>query len=187
MKKALLLVYDDYADFQIGHLLFFLKKKGHYHVLTGSVEGKDVVSLGGLSVKPDLPLSGINIEKFDLVILPGGDTFDPLLNNEALINFLKIVYSLSIPIASICGSAVLLGKAGLLNNKKFTCNEHTFNQYKEHFSNATYTGERVELDGNVITAKGSSFSYFTIAVGDFLNLWRNEEEARHALAFCKGE
>lgn len=187
MKKALLLLFDDYADFQIGHLLFFLKKKGNYRVMTVSVEGQDIVSLGGLTVKPDLSLLDVNIEEFNIVIMPGGDTFDPLLSNESLIYFLKKVHSLNIPIASICGSAVLLGKAGILLNQKFTCNEQTFKQYKEYFSNATYTGEDVELGQQVITAKGSSFTSFTVTVGDYLNLWSNEEEKRDAWAFCKGD
>ncbi|WP_249870602.1 DJ-1/PfpI family protein [Oceanobacillus saliphilus] len=108
------------------------------------------------------------------------------MDNETSAAFLKEAYSMGIPIASMCASATLLGEAGILQGHKFTCLPHTYEHNKDKFIGAVYTGEKVETGNNIITAKGSAFPEFTIAVGDLLGMWRNEQQAEKALQFCKG-
>jgi 4-methyl-5(b-hydroxyethyl)-thiazole monophosphate biosynthesis len=53
-------------------------------------------------------------------------------------------------IAAICAAPMVLGKRGYLRGKRAVC----FPGFEEYLDGATYTNERVVVDGNIITAKG---------------------------------
>ncbi|WP_067724888.1 DJ-1/PfpI family protein [Oceanobacillus damuensis] len=186
MKKVLLYVFPLYADFEIAHTLFFLRKIANAHIETVTMDGEPAVSLGGITTIAQLALGNANPDEYDLILLPGGDGIEEILDNETSASFLKEAHSIGIPIASICSSAALLGEAGILRYRKFTCLPHTYEQYKDKFIGAAYTGENVETRSNIITAKGTAFPEFTVAVGNLLGMWRNQQQAEKALQFCKG-
>jgi putative intracellular protease/amidase len=45
--KILFIAYPQYADFEIAHTLFFLRKAGKVTIVTATVNRKPVESLGG--------------------------------------------------------------------------------------------------------------------------------------------
>lgn len=186
MKKVLLFVFPQYADFEIAHTLFFLRKVGKASVVTATIDGDDVESLGGLLTKAQLTLSDVNIEEYDLVLIPGGDGISEVINDTSIQKLLTQAYEKEIPIASICASATLLGKAGLLKGKSFTCTLPTYQHFEKVFLEADYTGSNIEVGERFITAKGTAFAEFTVAVGNLLNLWRNKEQEESVYQFCKG-
>lgn len=179
-------MYPQYADFEIAHALFFLRKAGKAEIITASIDGKHVKSVGGIVTKPQLKLSEAG-EGYDLILLPGGDGISEVLHELVLHNFLKQANAAGVPIASICASATFLGKAGLLHGKSFTCLPHTYEQYKHVFTNASYTNKAIEPVSYIITAKGTAFPEFTIAIGEMLNFWKDEEHKEKAYQFCIGK
>ncbi|MFC0300623.1 DJ-1/PfpI family protein [Virgibacillus soli] len=188
MKKVLFFVYDEYADFQIGHLLFFLKKLGKMKVDVASLHGKEVVSLGGLKVCAANRLQEAKMDEYDLFLIPGGDGVHSLLKQKILHDKLLEAYEKNILIAAMCGSVICLAEAELLNQKAFTCNELTFNQFQDIFIQGNYTGKSIETStSGIITAKGTAFALFTIAVLENLKLLQNDNQREHIRAFCKGE
>jgi putative intracellular protease/amidase len=187
MTKVLFFAYPMYADFEIAHTLFFLRKLGKATVTTATIDGEPVESLGGIQTQAGIGISDANPNDFDIVLISGGDGFVEVLDDTRIHQFLQQAYSLNKPIFSICASATLLGRAGLLKGKEFTCTPNTYDSFKHVFEGAEYTGNRVEVQGNIITAKGTAFPEFTLAVIDQLKLWKNEEQRNGALLFCKGE
>ncbi|MGG0278034.1 DJ-1/PfpI family protein [Bacillus rhizoplanae] len=181
------MAYPNYADFEIAHTLFFLRKKGKARITTATIDGNFVISLGGLQTQADAGLAEIDVKKYDLVLISGGDGIDEVMNEETIHTLLQEAASLHIPIASICASAVLLGRAGLLAGKKFTCLLNTHATFQEVFIGSKYTGTNIEIQEGLITAKGTAFAEFTVAVGGMLGLWKNNEESSNVLRFCKGE
>lgn len=187
MKKILFIAYPDYADFEVAHILFFARKIGKCEIITATVDGKSVQSLAGLTITPQKSLREVDVTMFDLILLPGGDGISLMLNERILIETLQKANARKINISSICASSVLVGQAGLLKDKEFTCNSSTYDRFHNVFSNAKYTGSRMEVSDLIITAKGTAFPDFTVAVGDKLEIWNNEEQRKHVLSFCKGE
>ncbi|WP_042149382.1 DJ-1/PfpI family protein [Paucisalibacillus sp. EB02] len=187
MINVLFLAYPMYADFEIGHTLYFLRKLGKAKVTTATVDGEPVESLGGIVTQAQLAISKVDSQDYDLLLISGGDGVAQVLDNVQLQEFLKEYNNLKKPIAAICASSTLLGKAGLLVSSKFTCAPNTFEMFSNVFSDAEYTGNRLEVVDNIITAKGTAFPEFTIAVIDQLRLWKNNEQREGALNFCKGE
>jgi protein deglycase len=186
MKKILFFVYPQYADFEIAHALFLLKKIGKYAVTTVSIDGEDVESVGGLWTTVESTLADTNIMDFSLILIPGGDGVPEILKEEIITAKLVEAYNLGIPIASICGSAVLLGKAGILEGREFTCNQGTFENNKLFFSNSNYSGKDIEVGHQIITAKGTAFAEFAVSIGKMLDLFKDKSQHDSLLKFCKG-
>ncbi|WP_157052547.1 type 1 glutamine amidotransferase family protein [Ornithinibacillus contaminans] len=69
----------------------------------------------------------------------------------------------------------------------FTCTPITYDTFKHVFEGAEYTGGRVEVSGNIVTAKGTAFPEFTLAVLEQLGLWNSQEQRENAYRFCKGD
>jgi putative intracellular protease/amidase len=186
MKKILFIAYNQYADFEVAHTLFFARKVGKYEIVTTTLLGENVTSLGGLVTCPQVKIEEVDVRDYELVLISGGDGISELLKEKSLMILLQNAYSLKIPIAAICASAVLLGKAGLLKGKSFTCLPNTVESFQEVFLDANYTGEAINISEGLITAKGTAFAEFTVAVGEALKLWSNDNQKENALKFCKG-
>lgn len=129
----------------------------------------------------------MNLEEIDLILISGGDGIEKVIDEEMVENALKRAYRLEVPIASICASAVLLAKAGIIAEKKFTCMEGTFKYYQNIFSQSTYTGADVEVGAGYITAKGTSYPEFTIETCKLLGLVKDGKHAERMYLFCTGK
>jgi len=88
MKKAYTLLFDGYADWELGYVLPELRRIGKIDVVTVGFTDNPVVSMGGLRVIPEKVLSKVNIEDVLIFILPGGHmwegTYDSLVKKEGL-------------------------------------------------------------------------------------------------------
>lgn len=186
MKKVLFLAYPQYADFEIAHALFLLRKIGKAKITTVSVDGKPVESIGGLWTQVETSLTEIKVNEFDLVLISGGDGAHEIVDEEIVSKLLMNAFNLHIPIASICASAILLGKAGILNGRKFTCLQHTYENNKNLFETSVFTGTDIEVEDTIITAKGTAFAEFAVAVCQLMDLLKEKEKLDSTLKFCKG-
>ena len=186
MKKVLFLVYPQYADFEIAHALFLLRKVGEAKITTVSVDGKPVESIGGLWTQTEASLPEIRVDEFDLILISGGDGVREILDEGIVSNMLMSAFNSNIPIASICASAILLAKAGILNGRKFTCLQNTYENHKSLFERSIYTGTDIEVENTVITAKGTAFAEFAVAVCQLMGLLNEKEKLDSTLKFCKG-
>ncbi|MFD1021022.1 DJ-1/PfpI family protein [Thalassobacillus hwangdonensis] len=186
MKKVLLLVFPQYADFELGHPLFVLRKIGEAQITTVSADGANVESLGGMKTQVDGKAADFNAENFDLVLIPGGDDIDLVLKETTVITMLNQAYESQVPVASICASATLLAKAGMLKGHDFTCMPGTYEHFNPLFEGARYSGAPVEVGDTWITAKGTAYAEFAIAIGEMLDLFDNEDHKQSILHFCKG-
>jgi len=73
MKKILFFAYSQYADFEVAHALFLLKKLGKYEITTVSIDGKPVESTGGLWTQAERSLSDIKVTDYELILISSGD------------------------------------------------------------------------------------------------------------------
>ena len=110
-----------------------------------------VTGAHGIPVTADITISNVDIQKMDMLILPGGPGHELLdASNEvhALIN--EAVAGKKY-VASICAAPSILGKKGLLSDKEATC----FPGYERYLYGARITGGQTATDGIYITAKGA--------------------------------
>ena len=156
MKKAHVLLFDGYADWEIGHVLAELRRIGNLPVATVGFTDAQVVSMGGLRVSPDTTLAAVVPDDVRLFILPGGTLWEQAYPAEALHALLQALDRQAVPLAAICAATTVFAKAGVLNGKKHTSNALKY--LREHVpgyqGDNDYVDELAVTDGHVTTASG---------------------------------
>ncbi|MCI8916010.1 MAG: hypothetical protein HFF26_04980 [Oscillospiraceae bacterium] len=171
MKKTAVLLYPLFSLQEIGTLTELLKFYER-EIVTFSAGREPVRSEDGFTILPDRDLTEFHREEFDSLVLPGIWEPLPVMLDNRIIRFLeKLRGDDEILIAAISAGPLLLGKAGLLEGKRFT--HGVFEEFLDAFpvmprENAvrTYLVE----DGNLITAYGGAFREFAVAVAHRLGI-----------------
>src|SRR5450432_47572 len=83
-----------------------------FDVYTVSADGKEILSQGFLTVKPQYSIDGAPVP--DIVVFPGGDRELPS-NNPKVLDWAGSLYAQKTLIMSVCNGAGILARAGLLN------------------------------------------------------------------------
>jgi putative intracellular protease/amidase len=155
MNTAYILLRTGYADWEPASALAELRRTFGFSVKTMGLTPETVVSMGGLRVRPDLPLSAFVPESAGILILPGGESWTdgPLPEvSEAV----RAMVGLSRPVAAICAATLALAHAGLLNDRLHTSNGKDFiGKYVPEYRGAEfYRGSPAVRDRWLITANG---------------------------------
>ncbi|MCD1295220.1 thij/pfpi family protein [Methanocella sp. CWC-04] len=178
--KTFILVYEGFVQFEIVIASLFMKHKGE--VITVALEEREVTSYEGFITRPHKLLRDVNIDDVNLFIIPGGDMaaiYDSQLLNRTLrqLNEKKKV------IAAICAGPVHLGRAGILNGKRFTA--YDINGHEEDFKNGIFIDEKVVIDDNIITAKPNGYVDFAIEIGKKMRVFKDQKELVETIDFYK--
>lgn len=125
--------------------------------------GQDVVTVGigeevitsshGITVATDTTETDIAFsDEIDMIVLPGGmpGTLN-LEKSKAVQDAVDFCTANGKYIGAICAAPSILGRKGLLKGKRATC----FPGFEDFLEGAQFTGEPVEHDGNIITARGA--------------------------------
>ena len=106
----------------------------------------------GITVVPDRVFDG-SLEGYEMVVLPGGmPGAANLRDHEALMAEVARFDSEGKKVGAICAAPIALERAGLLENRTFTC----YDGVEEGIHAGHYVKETVVVDGNVITSRGPS-------------------------------
>ena len=172
MKKAYVLLFDGYADWEIGYVLAELRRIGNLPVATVGFTDAQVVSMGGLRVSPDTTLAAVVPDDVRLFILPGGTLWEQAYPAEALHALLQALDRQAVPMAAICAATTVFAKAGLLQGKKHTSNALKY--LREHVpgyqGESDYVQELAVTDGHVTTASGLGSVEFTRNIMEALEI-----------------
>ncbi len=135
-----------------------------------------VVSEDGLPCQPTKTLDQIRIEEYSCVILPGMVNIGPALQDEKLISFLRDLGEQDILIAAISSAPLLLAKAGLLKDTKFTGGIwQNFFGYFEFLPRENFQPKVLVQDKQIITAIGFAHQEFARKVILSLGLAENTD------------
>jgi len=127
-----------------------------FQVVTISETGQLINARNGLTVKPDYSFS--NHPRLDIVIVPGGKGAEVYeINNQNVITWIKNQSLKTEIMASVCTGALLLAKAGLLDDKSATTHWMDVDRLQAEFPLVTVKrGEKFVDEGRVITSGGIS-------------------------------
>lgn len=150
--KIVIFIFDNFTALDI---------IGPYEVLS-RIPGAEV-SLAGL--QPGLYKDGkglrifagysiADVDRADVVVIPGGFGIDNILNNTQVIDWLTRIHETSRYTVSVCSGSLLLGAAGLLNRGKAATHWNRKEQLKSYGANVV--DERYVQDGKIITSAGVS-------------------------------
>lgn len=176
MKKVLCIIYPNFSLYEITALTSTLVLSFGVTIDYVASDHSMVVSEDGLPCQPTKTLDQIRIEEYSCVILPGMVNIGPALQNEKLISFLRALGEQDILIAAISSAPLLLAKAGLLNDTKFTGGIwQNFFDYFEFLPRENFQPKVVVQDKQIITAIGFAYQEFARKVILSLGLAENTD------------
>ena len=161
MKKALCIIYPNFSLYEVVGLTSTLALSFGVEVDYAGSDRNVIRSEDGLVCQPTRTLDEVVIEDYSCVILPGMITIVPALQDEKLISFLKNLTEQDVLIAAISSAPILLAKAGLLKDTRFTGGIwQNFFDYFEFLPRENFKAKAVLQDKNIITAVGFAHQEF---------------------------
>ena len=154
-KSVLVLLADGFEEIEAVAPIDVLKRLG-IDVTVAGLEKETVRGSHNIYIKADVKLSSVLVEDFDAIFLPGGmPGSENLRNSEAALEAIRKMDAKGGIVSAICAAPIALGKAGVIKGKKVTA----YPGYNEKLEGATYTGNRSERDGNIVTGKGAGAAF----------------------------
>lgn len=147
-----------------------------------SLEGDSVTGSHQITVKADLELSQVELERTEMVVLPGGGRgVENLGKSPAVADLVRNAAKRSIPLAAICAAPTLLAKTGCLRGKRAVC----YPGMEDQLTGAVPCPEEpVVVDGKLITARAAGASFdFGLALVEALAGKEKAAEVRRGVCY----
>lgn len=127
-----------------------------FKVFTISENGNMIIARNGLMVQPNYCFE--NMPRLDILVIPGGlGAREHEIKNDRLIRWIAGQMETVELMASVCTGALLLAKAGLLNDKKATTHWASLDRLQKEFPKVIVEhGVKFVDEGNIITSGGIS-------------------------------
>jgi len=149
MKNVLIPIAPGFEEIETITVVDILRRSGARVSTAGIVDGV-IEGSRGVKIIADESINNINSEKFDLMILHGGQPgTDNLKKDPRITTLLNEMYSKKKLIGAICAAPIILEENGLLRKRKRTSHPSV----KEILSCELYKEERVVVDQNIITSR----------------------------------
>jgi 4-methyl-5(b-hydroxyethyl)-thiazole monophosphate biosynthesis len=134
----------------------FLRRAG-IAVKTASLKGKTAIGAHNIEVVTDINIDDVVLdENTEAVILPGGmPGSENLFNSEQVNDAIDFAINNNKLVCAICAAPFILGRKGILKNKKATC----FPGFENELVGADVREDGVVCDGNIITARGAGVAW----------------------------
>jgi protease I len=112
---------------------------------------KDVVGMLGRRDSVDMLLEEVKSD-YDAIIFVGGVGTKVYFDDPEVHELAREMFNKEMVVAAICIAPSILANAGLLEGKKATSYPSEKENLEKH--GATYTGEKVTVDGKIVTGSG---------------------------------
>lgn len=170
-KTVHLAVYDQLADWQIGHVTAHLRngqwqpRPGRFDVVTVGLTGAPVTTMGGMTVLPDITLPQLKPSTSAMLLLPGSSWWDQ--DPEHLAPFgsaAGIFLDAGVPVAAICGATAGLAREGLLDHRDHTSTAPDYLLATGYRGTGRHRDTLTVVDDGLITAGPTAHLEFARAV-----------------------
>ncbi|WP_188204516.1 type 1 glutamine amidotransferase family protein [Desemzia incerta] len=170
-KDVLLLLTDDWADWEAAHAIAEVNSVPQYTVKTIAVDKLSKTSIGGLRAEIDVSIEEYtDLNNLAMVILPGGFSWHQKRYGK-IAAFINQVIAADVPIAAICGATIFLGSHGFLNQVRHTGDSKDFfKEYTEYEGEDLFVEAQVIRDKNMITANETAAVEFAYEIYKLLEI-----------------
>ncbi len=152
MNTVLMVVAKDvFRDEEFTGPMIALEDAG-IRVKVASTEPGEAYGKLGTRIIVEQGLDEIDPDEYDAIIFVGGSGASVFFDDPLAHKIARTLYEDGKIVAAICIAPSTLAHAGLLEGKKVTAFETQEQDLVAH--GATYTGNPVEVDGNIVTANG---------------------------------
>lgn len=150
MPKVLAILAEGFEEIEAVAPIDLLRRAGAEVHVAALSEGLHVTGRNGLTMHADGPLSAVEMQTFDMVVLPGGPGTKHLRADLRVPAVVQRHHAAGKWVAAICAAPTVLLDAGLLEGRRHTAHFSVENELP-----ALRRDERVVVDGTVITSRGA--------------------------------
>ena len=151
-KKALMIIAErNFRDEELLEPKKILEDQ-EIKVTIASTSLQDSRGMLGATVKPDILLSNVKVQDYDVIIFVGGSGASQYWNDPPAHSIAQKVVQKGKILCAICIAPVTLANAGVLSGKKATVFSSEISKLET--KGATYTGKPVQVEGKIITGEG---------------------------------
>lgn len=111
---------------------------------------KEAEGIFGIKIKPDIVLHGVKMTLYDAIVFVGGEGAVQYWEDPHAHRLIKEALRKGKVLGAISVAPIILSNANILKGKKATVWPTLSNRLR--CSGAIYTGNPVEVDGNIVTA-----------------------------------
>lgn len=189
MKKAHVLLFDGYADWELGNVLAELRRMGKIEVTAVGFTREPIDSMGGLHVRPDVALPRVDLDDVLVFLVPGGYMWEGSYPRPEIEGFLNLLSDRKIPVAAICAATTVVARAGIVKGKKHTSNSLKYleKMVPEYADHENYVDSLAVRDRHLITASGLGAVDFAVEVLSELAVWNPKTKSMWYDAFKYGK
>ncbi|WP_078595761.1 type 1 glutamine amidotransferase domain-containing protein [Evansella clarkii] len=150
-KKVLTVVDHEFEDSELIYPHYRLQEEGAIAHIAGKEAGVVYKGKNGVPVVSDYSFDQINIEDYDVLLVPGGWAPDKLRRYDEVLDFVKYMDRNERIIGQICHAGWVLISAGILKGRKVTSTPGI----KDDMVNAgaEWHNEEVVIDGHLISSR----------------------------------
>lgn len=152
MSKIVVLLAEGFEELEAFAPVDLLRRAGAEVQTLSITENTTVTGARGIPAVADATLADLDFDQMDMLVLPGGyPGYVNLGDSQAVCDLVTRTYEAGKTVAAICGAPSVLGKLGLLADKKATC----YPGMEQELRCKEVSFERVVEDGNIITSRGA--------------------------------
>ena len=136
-----------------------------FPVRVATPDGKVYESASGMRFEADFSYKEVKPADVAVLLVPGGDP-GSLLGNEDSKRLVRQCHAHHATIGAICAGPFVLAQAGILRGRRVA---HGYRKEQleflaEFFAGVLLSDQRLEIDGNLVTAKPDSYAAFALEV-----------------------
>ncbi|BCU78692.1 DJ-1 family glyoxalase III [Luteolibacter sp. LG18] len=147
--RVLCLLVDGFEEIEAVTPIDLLRRAG-VEVTTAALGELTVTGRNGIQILADTRLADELPDAYDLLFLPGGPGVAKLREDGRPAAIARIFTESGKRVAAICAAPLVLKDAGILSGKRFTAHASALRELPD-----AIPGERVVIEGNLITSRGA--------------------------------
>lgn len=184
MKTLYVLLQDGFEEVEALTIVDYLRR-AEIEVFTVSLKDDLFVeSAHNIVVKADKLFSELNLDKVEMVFVPGGlKATEVLRKDKRVLELLNKLNDEKSTIVAICAGPTVLYDAGILSDKTIT----SFPGVKDQFKNiAEYSEDRVVFSDNIITSRSAGTAgELAMALIEYMKDKKTRKEIENSIVFNK--
>ncbi|HFI0672329.1 TPA: DJ-1 family glyoxalase III [Streptococcus suis] len=154
MKKVAVLFAEGFEEIEALVPVDIFRRAGFQCDMIG-LSAIEVNGSHAITISVDKLFNG-DLSEYDLIVLPGGMPGSTnLRDDDRLIAELQKAVANGKWVAAICAAPIVLDKAGLLENRNYTC----FPGKENDIQSGIHLTDTVVVDGQIITSRGAGTSF----------------------------
>jgi protease I len=151
MSKAIILVDNGFEDIEFLYPFYRLQEAGLEVEVVGHKIGESYSGKKGASVMSDKSPNDLNLEDYEVMIIPGGWAPDRMRTKTEMVDLVKKVMKKGLVVGAICHGAQMLVEADTVKSRRLTCVRSVSTDVKN--AGGLYLDEPVVTDGNLVTSR----------------------------------